>query len=116
IGSDVVSFFFFQAEDGIRDFHVTGVQTCALPISESGKINRMHGDSRDRWMVGLATTNLPASLPVNPLFPPIPRRTTKKPLCRRQERREDPWEPKVRDCAPGRAPPSAGWPAGSGRS
>src|SRR5690606_40710317 len=28
-------FFFFQAEDGIRDFHVTGVQTCALPISFS---------------------------------------------------------------------------------
>src|SRR5690606_40841125 len=27
-----VEFFFFQAEDGIRDFHVTGVQTCALPI------------------------------------------------------------------------------------
>src|SRR5690606_39402220 len=26
-------FFFFQAEDGIRDFQVTGVQTCALPIS-----------------------------------------------------------------------------------
>src|SRR5690606_32883547 len=25
-------FFFFQAEDGIRGFHVTGVQTCALPI------------------------------------------------------------------------------------
>src|SRR5690606_39988104 len=25
-------FFFFQAQDGIRDFHVTGVQTCALPI------------------------------------------------------------------------------------
>src|SRR5207253_7374637 len=25
-------FFFFQAEDGIRDGHVTGVQTCALPI------------------------------------------------------------------------------------
>src|SRR5690606_39832908 len=24
--------FVFQAEDGIRDFHVTGVQTCALPI------------------------------------------------------------------------------------
>src|SRR5690606_39769998 len=28
----VFFFFFFQAEDGIRDFHVTGVQTCALPI------------------------------------------------------------------------------------
>src|SRR5690606_40713770 len=26
----------FQAEDGIRDFHVTGVQTCALPIYEEG--------------------------------------------------------------------------------
>src|SRR5690625_5969410 len=29
-------FFFFQAEDGIRDGHVTGVQTCALPISGDG--------------------------------------------------------------------------------
>src|SRR5256885_3804363 len=28
-----VLFFFFQAEDGIRDYKVTGVQTCALPIS-----------------------------------------------------------------------------------
>src|SRR2546427_7761527 len=28
----VVLFFFFQAEDGIRDLTVTGVQTCALPI------------------------------------------------------------------------------------
>src|SRR6266511_1338438 len=29
-------FFFFQAEDGRRVFHVTGVQTCALPISDRG--------------------------------------------------------------------------------
>src|SRR5204862_2698502 len=29
----VLCFFFFQAEDGIRDLYVTGVQTCALPIS-----------------------------------------------------------------------------------
>src|SRR5258706_5265814 len=28
-------FFFFQAEDGIRDWSVTGVQTCALPISSA---------------------------------------------------------------------------------
>src|SRR5256885_7811868 len=28
----VLVFFFFQAEDGIRDYKVTGVQTCALPI------------------------------------------------------------------------------------
>src|SRR5437762_8670295 len=31
-------FFFFQAEDGIRDTSVTGVQTCALPISEAGAL------------------------------------------------------------------------------
>src|SRR5205809_3295230 len=29
--------FFFQAEDGIRDVAVTGVQTCALPISEGSR-------------------------------------------------------------------------------
>src|SRR6266850_5853290 len=29
-------FFFFQAEDGIRDYKVTGVQTCALPICPPG--------------------------------------------------------------------------------
>src|SRR5688500_14967025 len=29
--------FFFQAEDGIRDYKVTGVQTCALPIFSPGK-------------------------------------------------------------------------------
>src|SRR3712207_8634795 len=31
-------FFFFQAEDGIRDFGVTGVQTCALPISSGSSV------------------------------------------------------------------------------
>src|SRR5690349_22724535 len=30
-----IHFFFFQAEDGIRDLYVTGVQTCALPICRS---------------------------------------------------------------------------------
>src|SRR5437762_11423894 len=35
-------FFFFQAEDGIRDTSVTGVQTCALPIFQRGK----HGEDR----------------------------------------------------------------------
>src|SRR5256885_12842006 len=32
--------FFFQAEDGIRDYKVTGVQTCALPISVNGARGR----------------------------------------------------------------------------
>ena len=31
-GGGVRFVFFFQAEDGIRDYDVTGVQTCALPI------------------------------------------------------------------------------------
>src|SRR5256885_5663333 len=31
-GIKIQTFFFFQAEDGIRDYKVTGVQTCALPI------------------------------------------------------------------------------------
>src|SRR5690606_9983936 len=35
-------FFFFQAEDGIRDFHVTGVQTCALPIARTAA-SRLQG-------------------------------------------------------------------------
>src|SRR5256885_16967037 len=50
-------FFFFQAEDGIRDYKVTGVQTCALPIfvasitTQSTIIAMMV-----LWVVMLATT------------------------------------------------------------
>src|SRR5207248_8761541 len=33
--------FFFQAEDGIRDRTVTGVQTCALPISTAPRVSRV---------------------------------------------------------------------------
>src|SRR2546425_9509649 len=43
-------FFFFQAEDGIRDKLVTGVQTCALPIcpqSHLGILLRGRGDAPD---------------------------------------------------------------------
>src|SRR5690606_40615191 len=42
-------FFFFQAEDGIRDFHVTGVQTCALPIS-SCSAGRASSRSPTQWI------------------------------------------------------------------
>src|SRR5690606_40937012 len=38
---DYLIFFFFQAEDGIRDFHVTGVQTCALPILLELRLTRI---------------------------------------------------------------------------
>src|SRR5437879_7610617 len=37
-------FFFFQAEDGIRDTSVTGVQTCALPISELANVSIIGGE------------------------------------------------------------------------
>src|SRR5256885_2635175 len=38
-----LKFFFFQAEDGIRDYKVTGVQTCALPICFGGQLPRQPG-------------------------------------------------------------------------
>src|SRR5262249_59433310 len=41
-------FFFFQAEDGIRDWSVTGVQTCALPIWGLGGVGRGHAEARRR--------------------------------------------------------------------
>src|SRR5690606_40640586 len=44
-------FFFFQAEDGIRDFHVTGVQTCALPISVIATL--LGGNSSLKSIAGL---------------------------------------------------------------
>src|SRR5256886_3341514 len=56
---EVVFFFFFQAEDGIRDLTVTGVQTCALPIS--GRTGRgglpRRGDARARPRRKLSGSN-----------------------------------------------------------
>src|SRR5205809_4260454 len=43
-----VEFFFFQAEDGIRDVAVTGVQTCALPISPTSSLSWF-----SRWALAL---------------------------------------------------------------
>src|SRR5690606_40579478 len=49
-------YFFFQAEDGIRDFHVTGVQTCALPISRRNDdpqaASRPFDAERDGFVLG----------------------------------------------------------------
>src|SRR2546430_12130650 len=44
----IVLFFFFQAEDGIRDLTVTGVQTCALPISARAARLRAAGQAHGR--------------------------------------------------------------------
>ena len=39
-------FFFFQAEDGMRDYDVTGVQTCALPIYVGAEAGALDVDDR----------------------------------------------------------------------
>src|SRR5215467_9243179 len=44
----VTFFFFFQAEDGIRDYKVTGVKTCALPISTPAA--QPSDDTSVRWV------------------------------------------------------------------
>src|SRR5690606_40500796 len=61
---------FFQAEDGIRDFHVTGVQTCALPIlvpgchvsisgfSSSAEVLEMPKKGSVRVMLGVMKMNV----------------------------------------------------------
>src|SRR5256885_9039441 len=41
---DLMRFFFFQAEDGIRDYKVTRVQTCALPISNPKHLELWYGN------------------------------------------------------------------------
>src|SRR5256885_9315169 len=49
----LLSNFVCQAEDGIRDYTVTGVQTCALPICDAAHEGRMRGDDvADGWDVG----------------------------------------------------------------
>src|SRR5437016_9795721 len=57
-------FFFFQAEDGIRDWSVTGVQTCALPISRlCGKSDpQMSRAGPNRW-TRASTKSLMVDLP-----------------------------------------------------
>src|SRR2546426_10107542 len=47
-------FFFFQAEDGIRDYKVTGVQTCALPIL------------RHEWVLGVGGVRVLRALGYDP--------------------------------------------------
>src|SRR5436190_20236627 len=75
-------FFFFQAEDGIRDHCVTGVQTCALPISVGCLLTGsppecpqfIAGKTRDepeKW--GTPLTFAPLALPAECSLDPAPR-------------------------------------------
>src|SRR5690606_40101102 len=68
-----LGFFFFQAEDGIRDFHVTGVQTCALPIFFGGQkwLSVLEGypsGQRDQTVNLTAPPSQVRILPPPPLF------------------------------------------------
>src|SRR5256886_8007152 len=80
--SDHYIFFFFQAEDGIRDLTVTGVQTCALPIST--KSNGASGCCATRPRAGSAcscarccagSAREPSARQVGPRSARWPRRT-----------------------------------------
>src|SRR5437016_10523662 len=63
-------FFFFQAEDGIRDWSVTGVQTCALPI-----LGESIFSSAERFSLGLRILINLRFMPEAPLAapPPLPK-------------------------------------------
>src|SRR5690606_39713773 len=61
--------FFFQAEDGIRDFHVTGVQTCALPIYDG--VRKGFSDARLANLLNVPEAELRAhrhALGVRPVY------------------------------------------------
>src|SRR5690606_41117241 len=96
--------FFFQPEDGIRDFHVTGVQTCALPIwllaMEYDAIQASLGDNDDESAVVLSNEQearlqerLQAVLASSPVFsiePFVWKNEIGRASCReRAESRED---------------------------
>src|SRR3989475_1726376 len=51
-------FFFFQAEDGIRDLTVTGVQTCALPISAASRTKRSSPKAMSGFKYVITTTGI----------------------------------------------------------
>src|SRR6266566_7053704 len=88
--TNVRFFFFFQAEDGIRDYKVTGVQTCALPICLRGGRRARFGLGVTRSVDAAKGSHVAAEEPIetrpiarNPqsvfvtpnLSPPAPRRS-----------------------------------------
>src|SRR5207249_7635213 len=78
----VFCFFFFQAEDGIRDRNVTGVQTCALPICGRGSSGRRSGAS----LLGAVLRGVdPRGVPPELACSPVP--DDRRRLGRSEERR-----------------------------
>src|SRR5699024_12114560 len=71
--------FFFQAEDGIRDRNVTGVQTCALPISPQpshggmtamATIQKINGIKQTWHTIEFSNNHPPNNNPTKPAGPP----------------------------------------------
>src|SRR5256885_4438162 len=62
--SEYYFFFFFQAEDGIRDYKVTGVQTCALPISQAHDPRDVLGAGPDPELLAAAVDDRFHGMPV----------------------------------------------------
>src|SRR5208282_3474963 len=78
-------FFFFQAEDGIRDATVTGVQTCALPIlGEVCEIPQLRSTDRKREDVRATEAPNPRSIciPIEASFSHAYIRTGHRPSCK----------------------------------
>src|SRR5215216_4803735 len=128
-------FFFFQAEDGIRDDLVTGVQTCALPISiaptprkpaDGGRRSRSPGRrsrasrTRSRWSASRTRTAIgrarASSSPTTPTRSSSGSRRTSSSAStsscstRRAPIRHASWSSSRAMCCPGSAPPiRRGW-------
>src|SRR5688572_18214969 len=88
------SFFFFQAEDGIRDLTVTGVQTCALPIFDrphpargSREVEQRQGVRRGRRRGRSRRRPGPRDLPRDDPAPVLPRRRAADEDARDHEQR-----------------------------
>src|SRR5256885_6685729 len=65
-------FFFFQAEDGIRDYKVTGVQTCALPIySPSALFHVRTNTDENLWVRSASRINMTAANDAGSAFAPF---------------------------------------------
>src|SRR5690349_23303227 len=82
-------FFFFQAEDGIRDLYVTGVQTCALPISAAAAARPPAAPAsapaaRQLEPAAAATSPAPRAAPAAALQAPA---ASLAPVIRSEERR-----------------------------
>src|SRR5207249_3023456 len=72
-------FFFFQAEDGIRDRNVTGVQTCALPISLGLEHSRTRNLATTRVLAGRHSTTTQVAMRTRPTV--LMRSLTTKPAA-----------------------------------